>query len=190
MIRSVSSALLLLCALAAGRLVADGAGTLRRYELPNLDTLELVLPAGWQDTVDEPPGGVPLTIQFRPVEGASFEIFVTLESPEQLMPEVRDPNALRNAVRDAASRIQPQAVEETIELRHLQGADGIGFYFSATDRVPLAGDFRFTNQGALQVGDLTLWFMILTNEGQEAVVVDALAMLQTAVHRGTGLDQR
>jgi hypothetical protein len=35
-----------------------------------------------------------------------------------------------------------------------------------------------------------LTFTILTNEGQEAVVEEALAMLKGAVHRDTGLDQR
>ena len=45
------------------------------------------------------------------------------------------------------------------------------------------------SQGALQAGSLTLWFTILTDEGQDTVAVEALAMLQAAVHRRTGLDQ-
>jgi len=45
------------------------------------------------------------------------------------------------------------------------------------------------NQGALQVGNLTLWFTILANEGQDTVAVQALSMIQAAVHRRTGLDQ-
>ena len=48
MIRSVKSLALLLLAFAGGLALADD-GSLRRYELPNLDTLELALPAGWQD---------------------------------------------------------------------------------------------------------------------------------------------
>jgi hypothetical protein len=45
------------------------------------------------------------------------------------------------------------------------------------------------NQGALQVGSLTLWFTILANDGEDTVAVEALAMLQAATHRRTGLDQ-
>ncbi len=51
------------------------------------------------------------------------------------------------------------------------------------------GEFKFMSQGALQVGTLTLWFVILANDGQDTVAVEALAALQTAVHRRTGLDQ-
>lgn len=189
MIRSVRSVALLLLAFAGGAAAAD-ASLLRRYELPNLDTLELALPAGWQDESDLPPGGVPLTIRLYPAEGTPFEVYLTPEAPEPTAAEVRDSAALREAVRNAAERIRPQAVEESIEIRRLQGGSGIGFYFSATDRAPQPEEFRYMNQGALQAGELTLWFTILTNDGQEAVVADALAMLQAAVHRRTGLDQR
>jgi hypothetical protein len=187
--RSVKSLALLLLVIAGGPVVADDS-LLRRYELPNLDTLELVLPAGWQDESDLPPGGVPLTIRLYPAEGAPFEVFMTPESPEPTAAGVSDSATLREAVRDAAERMRLPAVEEPIEIRRLQGASGIGFYFSATDRAPQPEDFRHMNQGALQAGELTLWFTILTNDGQEAVVADALAMLQAAVHRSTGLDQR
>lgn len=189
MIRSVKSMAPLLLACAGGLAVADDS-VLRRYELPDLDTLELAMPAGWQDETDVPPGGIPLTIRLYPAAGAPFEVFVTPESPEPTAGEVRYTEALREAVRDAAVRIQPQAVEETIEIRRLQGGSGIGFYFAVTDRAPQPEEFRYMNQGALQAGELTLWFTILTNDGQEAVVTDALAMLQAAVHRRTGLDQR
>lgn len=189
MIRSVKSIALLLLACAGGVAVADD-GSLRRYELPNLDMLELVLPAGWQDETDLPPGGIALTIRLYPAAGAPFEVFITPESPEPTADNARDTEALREAVRDAALRIQPQAVEESIEIRRLQGVGGVGFYFAATDRAPQPEEFRYMNQGALQTGELTLWFTTLTNEGQEAVVAEALAMLQVAIHRRTGLDQR
>lgn len=188
--RSVKSIALPLLAFAAGGLAAADDSRLRRYELPNLDTLELVLPEGWQDEMDVPPGGITLTVRLHPAEGAPFEVFLTPESPEPTAGEVQDIDALREAVRDAAERIRPQAVEESPEIRRLQGGSGIGFYFSATDRAPQPEEFRYMHQGGLQVGDITLWFTILTNDGQDAVVAEALAMLQTAVYRSTGLDQR
>ncbi len=169
--------------------LADDAG-LRRYELPNLDTLELRLPAGWVDNVDQPPGGGPPTIELGPTEGAPFQVFVTPEWPEPTAPDIRETQALRDSVRDAAQRIQPQAVESFLEVRQLNGANGIGYYFAATDRAPRADEFKYMSQGALQVGDLTLWFTILTNDGQDTIVVDATTILQTAVHRRTGLDRR
>ncbi len=88
-----------------------------------------------------------------------------------------------------AERIKSQAAEAYVEMRHLSGANGSGYYFTVTDRSPGPGEFKFMSQGALQVGELTLWFTILTDEGEDTVAVEALAMLQAAVHRRTGLDQ-
>jgi len=162
----------------------------RRYELPNLDSLELVVPPAWDDTVDQPADGGPPTIQLHPREGAPFEIFITPDWPDAPDATVPDAEALRETVRGAAERMRDQAVEETIEIRRLQGESGVGFYFVATDREPKPEEFKYMNQGALQVGDLTVIFTILTNDGQDAVIEEAFAMLKGAVHRGTGLDQR
>ncbi len=169
-------------------LSADEAG-LRRFELPNRDTLELTLPAGWAEQVEQPAGGGPPTIEISVAAGGPAQVFVTPEWPDPLTKEVRELSSLRDAIRDMAERTKPQAVEPYLEVRQLDGANGTGFYFAATDRNPAPGEFRFMNQGVLLVGDLTVWFTILTHEGQDTVAVEALAMLQAAVHRRTGLDQ-
>lgn len=184
-IAAQSLAILLSC---AGPAAAQDAG-LRRFELPNRDTLELTLPAGWAEHLEQPAGGGPPTIEIAIAEGGPRQVFVTPEWPDPLAKDVRELPSLRDAVRDMAERIQPQAVEPYLEVRQVDGANGTGFYYSATDGNPGPDEFRFMNQGALQVGELTLWFTILTNEGQDTVAVEALAMLQSAVHRRTGLDQ-
>ncbi|MFZ2508380.1 MAG: hypothetical protein WAW79_07910 [Steroidobacteraceae bacterium] len=166
---------------------AENAGT-RAYELPNLDIFELEVPAGWNDTIDQPGDGGPPTIHLRPTEGEPFEIYVTPawpEGPEETAPEVE---ALREQVRSAAERVRERVDEPPPEIRRLQGESGVGFYFAATDRAPQPEDHRYTNQGALQVGELTVMFTILTNPDQEAVVELALAMLTGATHRRTGPD--
>jgi len=174
--------------LVAGYAVASEAG-LRRYELPNRDTLELMLPAGWVDHVEQPAGGGPPTIEITISEGGARQVYVTPEWADPTAKEVRELPALREAIRDAAERARPEAVETFLEVRPLNGANGIGYYFAATDRNPGPDEFKFMSQGALQVGTLTLWFTILTNEGQDTVAVEAFTMLQSAVHRRTGLDQ-
>jgi hypothetical protein len=188
MTRSVTARLvlpLLLAALPAGA----NEPIVRRYELPNRDTLELKVPVGWADHLEQPQGGGPPTIEIAVAEGGPRQVFIRPEWADPTAKEVRELPQLRDAVRDLAERIQPEAVESYLEVRHIAGQNGVGFYFSATDRNPGAGEFRFMSQGALQAGDLTLWFTILTDEGQDTVAVEALAMLQAAVHRRTGLDQ-
>lgn len=189
MTRSGPACLSLAAALAAaaGALADDAA--LRRFELPNRDTLELTLPAGWVDSLQQPAGGGPPTIEIAVGEAGAHQVFVTPEWPDPVAKEIRELPALRDAVRDLAERIQPEAEEPYLEVRLLSGAGGSGYYFTATDRSPEPGGFKFMSQGALQLDELTLWFTILTNEGEDTVAVEALAMLQGAVHRRTGLDQ-
>lgn len=189
--RSVIPALLCAAAWFAGGLAMADDARLRRFELPNLDTLELTPPAGWVEAAEAAAAGEqPLTIEFAPVAGADFRAFVTPQSSDPGEPAIMDADTLRGEVQQLAERIGPQAVERSLEIRRLQGASGVGFYFSATDRVQSPEEYRYMTQGALQAGDLVLWFTILTNEGQEAMVTEGLTMLQSAVHRATGLDRR
>jgi len=185
MIRSVLFPALPLLLLAwAGTAVADD-GRLRRYELPDFDALEWSLPEGWQDSVDEQPGSAELTIELRPLVGASFEAFVTPEPNGQAPGRVQDAETLRESVRDAARRL-PAGAGQPPEIRRLQGADGVGFYFVATDLAPLPDEFRHLVQGALLAGGLVLRFELLTNDEADPAIAQALAMLQGAVHRDRG----
>lgn len=189
MTRSAAPALALIAAaLAAPGLAAEDA-SFRRYELPNRDTLELSIPAGWADHVEQPAGGGPPTLEFATSEGGPKQVFVRPEWADPTAKEVRELPMLRDAIRDLAERTRPEASESYLEIRQLNGVNGVGYYFSATLREPGADGFRYLNQGALQVGSLTLWFDILTNEGQDTVALEAFTMLQTAVHRRTGHDQ-
>ena len=188
MIRSVTLGLLSAAWFAAAPGWADESAV-RRYQLPNHDTLELEIPAGWIDHLEEPAGGGPPTIEIAVTDGGPRQVFVRPEWEDPTAKDVRELPQLRDAVRDLAERIQPEAVENYLEVRHITGTHGVGFYFTATDRTPGPGEFKFMNQGALQAGSLTLWFTILTDEGQDTVAVEALARLQGAGHRRTGHDQ-
>ena len=189
MTRSVTTSLLLAAALLALPPAHGEDADLRRFELPNRDTLELHLPAGWTDSVQQPAGGGPPSIEIAVTEGGRPQVFVTPEWPDPLAKEIRELPALRDAIRELAERLQPEAEEPYLEIRPLSAANGSGYYFTATERNPDPGEFRFMSQGALLLGELTLWFTILTDEGEDTVAVQALAMLQAAVHRRTGLDQ-
>jgi hypothetical protein len=187
--RSVVTRLLLLCAALAGAPASAEEPALRRYQLPNHDTLELAMPAGWADRLEQPAGGGPPSIEIAVAEGGPPQVYVRPEWEDPTDKDVRELPQLRDSVRDLAERIRPEVVEGFLEVRQLAGANGVGYYFTATDRAPGPDEFKYMSQGALQAGSLTLWFTILTNEGQDTVAVEALAMLQTAVHRRTGLDQ-
>jgi hypothetical protein len=189
MTRTVTAAVLLAAAWLAAGPAASQETALRRYLLPNRDTLELSLPAGWTDEFAQPSGGGPPTIEIAVAAGGPRQVFIRPEWADPTAPDVRELPQLRDSIRDMAERMRADAVESFLEVRQLDGANGVGYYFSATERVPAAGEFKYMSQGALQVGSLTLWFTILTDDGQDTVAVEALAMLQAAVHRRTGLDR-
>jgi hypothetical protein len=189
MTRAFAAIVLVAAAWPAAGPAASQEAALRRYLLPNRDTLELSLPAGWTDELEQPGGGGPPTIEIAVTEGGPRQVFIRPEWADPTAPDVRELPQLRDAIRDLAERIRPDTVENYLEVRQLDGANGVGYYFTATERAPATGEFKYMSQGALQAGSLTLWFTILTNEGQDTIAVEALAMLQAAVHRRTGLDQ-
>ena len=149
--RSVTLTLLLAAWLAAAPALADES-SIRHYELPNHDTLELDMPTGWVDHFEELQGGGPPTIEIAVTAGGPRQLFVRPEWADPTSNDVRELPQLRDAVRDLAERIQPETVEGYLEVRHIAGANGVGFYFTATERDPGRGEFKFMSQGALQAG--------------------------------------
>jgi hypothetical protein len=155
----------------------------RSYPLSEHGTFQLKVPESWKDSVAQPGGGLPSTITFSPKTGAPFKILVTpLWLPKQ---NLNTPTAdeLKTKVQLSADGMAQLAVEKTIEAKLLKGSTHIGYYFTATDRAPKAGGFKFLNQGMVIVEDVLVAFTILTNDGQDAVVTAALLMLSGAEKR-------
>ena len=140
------------------------------------------VPSGWTDELRQPQGAVPPTIAFRPRDGKGFDVLVTPIWRERADLPVATKDAIKQGVQKAADEVKKQAVEKMIPVVEFAGASGPGFYFSATDKAPNPGEYKYLTQGLLNVGELTVTFSILTNDGQEQVTQDALNMLKSAVH--------
>ena len=169
----------LLSALFAGA-VAFGA-TDRSIPLPDHGTLVLAAPDAWKMDVAQPPDRSPPTIRFTQGSGAAFEVLITpIWSPLG----VTDAPDLRRVVTNAAKNAEAQSVERSIAVKDLSGTSGQGYYFSATDRAPKPGEFKYMTQGMIRTGAVALTFTFLTNDGQSDVVTAALETLRTARHAG------
>jgi hypothetical protein len=154
----------------------------RRYPLPERGYLQVQAPASWKDERRQPSEPVPPTILFGPGRGTSFAVLLTpiwRPRPDVPLPAKAE---LRQRVERAAESIRPQAVEKRIDVVEFQGSSGPGFYFSATDKAPKPGEYKFMTQGILSVAELLVTFTILTNDGRDAIVRDALEMLKSASH--------
>lgn len=155
----------------------------RSFTLQKHGSFMLKVPASWKDSVAQPPDGLPPTIMLSPKTGAQFQIAVTPIWPAR--PDVKSPtpDEMRSSVRQAADSVAQQAVEKSIEIKELKGPANTGYYFAATDRAPKPGEFKYLNQGMIAVRDLRVAFTILTNDGQDAIIKEALSSLSSAEHR-------
>jgi len=176
MIRAVAVSLVLI----GGASAAETAT--KSYALPERGRFQMNVPVGWAEQLRRPAPASPPTITFRPARGRSFEILVTPIWRVGTDVPASTKEAIRQSVQRAAEDAKGQAVEKSIPVVEFSSSTGPGFYFSATDKAPKQGEFRYMTQGMLKVGDLTVAFTILTNEGQEQVTRDAIGMLKSAVH--------
>ena len=162
-------------------LAAHADSGVRRYDLPDHGALALKVPDGWVDNVSQPPDRLPPTISLKQGRGPAFDVLIT---PVWSF----DPNKpvssslIQQVARSAADKALTQSVERKIELKPIKGASGTGYYFSATDRAPPPGDYKYMTQGGVMVGEIMMTFTILTNDGQEAIVKQAMAMMTSAQH--------
>ena len=154
----------------------------RNYTLPGHGALQMKVPASWKEEVKQQSDKLPPTITFQPASGDQFLIVINpfwRESEEA--PAIND-YVVHRMVQRAADANQPNAVEKTLKLIYLEGSSGRGYYFSATDKAPKEGDYKFLTQGALLVDELAVTFTILTNDGQKDVESAALDMVKGATH--------
>jgi hypothetical protein len=154
----------------------------RRYPLPDHGFFQMKVPTSWKDELRQPRDRLPPTIVLQPASGDRFQVLITpiwLAGKDVPLPSGE---AIRQQVQRAAESAKSQAVEETLKVMELQGSSGRGYYFSATDKAPKPGEYKFMTQGIMRVGELIATFTIHTNDSQKEVVNDALTMLKSAIH--------
>jgi hypothetical protein len=154
----------------------------RRYALADHGSLQLTVPTVWKEEIEQDRDRLLPTIAFAQKAGAPFGVVLTPIWPTEKGAPSPDRRALRRLVEGAAEEVKSLTVEETIEVIELEGASGVGYYFSVTDRAPKPGNYKHMTQGILPVGSLMVPFTIYTNDGQQDIVADALTMLKSAIH--------
>ena len=162
----------------------QGSNAERRFALPDHGYFVIQVPRDWKGQVHQPPNRLPPTITLGPGAGKPFEVLMTPIWPATTDRSPQSREQIRASVEKAAQDAKAEAVEREIPVVEFQGRSGPGFYFSATDRAPKPGEYKFLTQGILRVRDLTVTFAILTNDAQQSVVKQALDSLKTEVQDG------
>lgn len=179
MYRSLGLAAFALTLLIANAATA-GELALQRFPLPGHGVLVIAVPDAWQVQVGQPPGDLPPTLKFSAHSGPAFEALITPIWSMDGRAAPMDAASLRKEVESAAEAAKPQAVERALEIKTLKGTSGTGYYFSATDRAPKPGEYKYLTQGIIPIGGLTVTFTILTNDGAQATVDTVLLLLRDA----------
>ena len=141
--------------------------------------LVLPLPAGWHAAARTGGGTLTLTA----ATGKAFRIEVSpLRAADGFMPDASKAS-LRSIVSLEAQTTLPHAVEKALPVRELPPGRVYGSYFSATDRAPAPGEFKYMTQGVIAVQGLPVVFTILSDGDRRTSDEPALRMLQGAHKR-------
>ena len=148
-----------------------------RLPYPDGVTVVLSVPDGWRVARKADP--VP-TVFLTPATGGSFVVIVSaLVAPDgRLAPASFD--ALRRSTEGAANEARSQSVEKSLPIQLFGSGPVQGNYFSATDRAPKPGEFKFLTQGAMSVSGLPVGFTILSNGNAQLAVGPAMRMFTGA----------
>lgn len=137
----------------------------------------LTMPDGWQSKQDE--GKTP-TLSFGPSTGSAFMVMVsTLVLPDG---HIGPTNMAQIRVMLGVhwQQVKGRAVEPALEVEELHSATANGAYFTATDKAPPAGEFKYLTQGEVVVDDVPVSFTILTNDDSRAAAALTLKMIEGA----------
>ena len=146
-----------------------------RVSFPDGGAVVFAAPSGWKAGQADSKW----TVSITPEVGNSFQVLLSPIGVRDA-PHI-DAESLRRLVGMSAERALTQSVETSLPLHDLKGPDVRGTYFSATDRAPGPGEFKYLTQGAMAVGGRAVAFTILSNGGPRPSVEPALRMLQSAV---------
>jgi hypothetical protein len=159
---------------------AVGQPDIRSYSVADEGLLTLYVPRHWNDRKSQLSVGLPRTIRFSSSEGERFEVLFSARWSGRDDPAVVEPNFLLSVAAYGAKIAAPQAVEPELEVHSLPTNTGEAYVFSATDKDPKPGDYRYMVQGAVNVQGLVCTFTILTDEPNSPAMADAIEMIRTA----------
>ncbi|XHS78725.1 hypothetical protein ACFJGW_01795 [Burkholderiaceae bacterium UC74_6] len=168
---------LLLAAIGLTSTVLASAGEIR-LRADRQDDLVLDVPADWQSQLASNDPRVQL-LRLQGKDPKAFLGLVTIMRGPPDKPPIDDAR-VHSLVEQSAKEASAQAVEPVLDLVPLRSAAGAGYYFSATDRAPKPGEYKFMTQGSLGIGRTLLMFTAMSNQEPEHYTSALLAMLATA----------
>jgi hypothetical protein len=179
-LRKIFAMALVVTIFGGNSLLAADQKTVRRYPISGQGTLELTVPATWQDKVHSQQEKMPPTLIFKPASGSDFEITLIVSWGKKGDKGFNSPDTIRAALQAESKKLLQKIKEPAIALQELKGTNTTGYFFSVTDNAPEPGEYRYMTRASIGVGTLLLNATILHRVKESETVKDALSMLREA----------
>jgi hypothetical protein len=158
----------------AGTCTAAGAKHVQEFPMGARGSIYIEVDDTWVDSSSR--GGPIPTLRFETKTPGRMKAMITPVPTVDGRPPAS--NEVRAFVESAAEERRAEAVEKSLPLTAMRGAETKGFRFRATDRSPKPGEYRFLYQGAVAAGAFFVTFTVLFNEAGEEDARKALSSIQ------------
>lgn len=176
--------LMAISAFVLSMLVAPGPAAakngVRRFKLPEHGSLEITVPASWEEKVDQPAGGYPPTITLTSKGRDRMQMIIKPLWSMTQKQGFNNSGRLRKILERDGSDMLPGSEEGKVVVREIKRKDGNLFYFTLTNKKPKAGDYRHATRAELGTGGLLLSIVILTDSKDSKELQAALDALKGA----------
>jgi hypothetical protein len=160
--------------------VVAQSSPVRSYPVEGRGVIKLSVPEGWGEQVDAA-DDASLTIELSSPDKQTTLLITPLWSPKGDK-TFNSTEEIAAAIGTAANSVQPTAVEKELVVRPIKTSAGEGRYFSATDRHPKAGEYKYMANGAVPAGELLLSFTVLSHVAPPEGFQTALQIVESAQH--------
>jgi len=159
----------------------------KRYPVPGHGTLELQLPEGLGDLLDQPKGDVPPAIALRPDSGGSFGVMIIVAWRDSDTPDFGSPEHLRRVLETERAPYLKQTGQTDAPIVKLSGGPNPGIADDLVDqslvgKPPEPGNWPYMRQGVVKTGDLLLEYTIMMYSRDPDPAPGIEAILLKAVH--------
>lgn len=160
---------------------AGSVTELRQFKLGRGKSLELQVPKDWKQKVRKSKGSIAISIDFSMEKSQAMELHVTGMVGPWVSKLSSDPSALQQFVQSQMKRMEPTAEPGSMKLFRFQADSGSGYMYTAADKNPDVGGYKYLRQGAITLADdFVASFSVLSNDSEAPEVQDALQVLKTA----------
>lgn len=162
----------------------------KTYPIPGHGTLELDLPAGLGDLLDQPAGDVPPAIALKADDG-SYAVMVVVAWRDPADSDFGSADHLRRVLDQERAPYLKQVGATDAPVVNLTGGPNSGVAYLLVDKAlvgkpPEPGNWPYMRQGVIKAGDLLLKYILMmySMKPDPAPVVEGILM--GATHRPEG----